>query len=328
MNRIIIVCFLILSLHAQDEYQLGKGVQVGSLPFYLGGYFSVDYRNLDGENRYRVDDLAILGYGSYEKLSYMLELEFKEFYVETHKNDMVEIKKDTNLHAERVYIDYNFNENYMLRVGKYNSSIGFWNLLPVNVLRETTSNPVSSNILFPKFTTGLNAAYSSYDSGEFKIDVMLQNNEDIDDEYNNYKIDNHYGFGISYEKDDFTLKFNSGYFHKTKDEIPNNLYYFLISSRYESEKFQILTEIGSQKSKDEFTTNFAGYIQGVYRFTEEHLGVVRVESYDDVSTNTNDNLAIFGYTYRPLYPIAIKTEYQFHSISKQNQFLFSFSVLF
>lgn len=328
MNKILIVCLLILSLHAQDEYQLGKGVQVGSLPFYLGGYFSVDYRNLDGENRYRVDDLAILGYGSYEKLSYMLELEFKEFYVETHKNDTVEIKKDSKLHAERVYIDYNFNENYMLRVGKYNSSIGFWNLLPVNVLRETTSNPVSSSILFPKFTTGISTAYSSYDRGEFKIDVMLQNNEDIDDEYNNYKIDKHYGFGISYEIDDFTLKFNSGYFHKTMDEIPDDLYYFLISSKYESEKFQILTEMGSQKSQDEFTTNFAGYIQGVYRFTEEHLGVVRVESYDDASTNTNDNLAIFGYTYRPLYPVAIKTEYQFHSISEENQFLFSFSVLF
>ncbi|MDQ1244698.1 MAG: hypothetical protein QG565_1038, partial [Campylobacterota bacterium] len=51
-------------------------------------------------------------------------------------------------------------------------------------------------------------------------------------------------------------------------------------------------------------------------------------SYDDNLNATDDDMLIFGYTYRPLYPIAIKSEYQFHSQSDQNQFLFSFSVLF
>jgi hypothetical protein len=316
-------------LHADEEYQLGKGVQVGSLPLYIGGYFSLDYKHTDDIDRYRVDDLAVLGYGDYEKFSYLAEFEFKEMYVETHENGVKDSTNNDKLYTERLYVDYNFNENYMLRVGKYNSPIGFWNLLPVNVLRETTSNPMSTSIIFPKFTTGLNSSYISYGDGELKVDVMLQHNNDISYEYNNYKIDEHYGFGVSYERDDYTLKLNGGFFHNLNSDITqDNLYYFLLSAKYESQRYQILSEIGSQKSKSDFTTDYALYVQGLYRFSEQHIGIVRVESYDDNLNATDDDMLIFGYTYRPLYPIAIKSEYQFHSQSSQNQFLFSFSVLF
>jgi hypothetical protein len=329
MRYLALVFIFLLSLQADEEYQLGKGVQVGSLPFYVGGYFSLDYKHTDDIDRYRIDDLAVLGYGNYEKFSYMAEFEFKEMYVETHKNGVKDSTNSDRLYTERLYIDYNLNENYMFRVGKYNSPIGFWNLLPVNVLRETTSNPMSTSIIFPKFTTGLGSSYMSYGDGELKADVMLQHNNDIDDEYNNYKIDEHYGFGISYERDDYTLKLNGGYFHNLNNFlVQDNLYYFLLSAKYESDKYQILSEVGSQKSKNDYTTDYALYIQGLYRFSEQHIGVIRVESYDDNLNATDDDMLIFGYTYRPLYPIAIKSEYQFHSQSNQNQFLFSFSVLF
>ncbi|MBU1657527.1 OprO/OprP family phosphate-selective porin [bacterium] len=329
MRKIIFILAMFLSLHAQNEYELGKGVQVASLPLFIGGYFSINYKNTDNEKKYKIDDLAILGYGSYEKFSYMAELEFKELYVENSDDDTTEISRDYRLYIERVYLDYHHDENYMLRIGKYNSPIGFWNLLPINVLRETTSSPLSLSILFPKFTTGVGATYTSYIENEFRIDVMLQNNEDIDDEYNNYKVDKHYGFGISYEKDAFSIKANAGYFHKIHDDsYADKLSYALLSAKYDSQKYQLLAELGSQKADNDFTTTYAGYLQGLYRFTEQHLGVMRVESYEDNAHAVDDNIAIIGYTYRPLYPIAIKTEYQFHSLREQNQFLFSFSVLF
>lgn len=329
MRYIALVFIFLLSLQADEEYQLGKGVQVGSLPLYIGGYFSLDYKHTNDIDRYRIDDLAILGYGDYEKFSYMAEFEFKEMYVETHQNGIKDSTNNDKLYTERLYIDYNLNENYMFRVGKYNSPIGFWNLLPVNVLRETTSNPVITSIIFPKFTTGLDTSYTSYEEGELKVDVMLQHNNDLDDEYNNYRIDKHYGFGISYKRDDYTLKLNGGYFHNLDTYIiQDNLYYLLLSAKYESDKYQILSEIGSQKSNNDYTTDYALYIQGLYRFSEQHIGVIRVESYDDNIDATDDDMLIFGYTYRPLYPIAIKSEYQFHSQNNQNQFLFSFSVLF
>lgn len=325
---------LVLSLFAEEYqedsgYHLGEGTQVGELPLYIGGYFSLDYRNKDTENRYRLDDIAILGYGNYEKISYMAEFEFKEFYTLTETNATYSTQQDRSLHTERLYVDYNFNENYMLRVGKYNSQVGFWNLLPINVLRDTSSNPISTDILFPKFTTGLYASYTSYNEGELKIDTMLQHNDDFDTSYNNYTLDEHYALGIGYVKDDAEIKVNVGMFDRY---LPNhntqNLYYVLASLKYETQSYKIMSEIGTQHSSDAFTTRYAGYLQGVYYFNEEHAGIVRLESYDDKQNQQKDDFAVFGYTYRPLYPVALKAEYQLHTLHEEDQFIFSFSVLF
>ncbi len=332
MRNIIIIFLLILSLYSDDEYQLGEGVQISSspLPLYVGGYFSIDYKSMDDTDRYRIDDLAFLAYGAHDNFSYVGEVEFKEFYVQSKTENETTIARDQHLYIERLYVDYNFEQNYLLRVGKFNSPIGYWNLLPINALRETTSSPVSTQIIFPKFTTGLSASHTSYSDNEIKIDLMLQNNSDVDDEYNNYKIDRHYGVGISYEKDDLTYKVNLGFFHKVIDHniYPDNLHYLLLSAKYEKDNYQILAELGTQRSYYKFTTNYAGYIQGLYHFTQKHIGAIRVESYDDAARDDKDHMAIFAYTYRPLYPVALKGEYQLHSSSEFNQFLFSFSVLF
>jgi hypothetical protein len=327
VRKIVLLLMFFISIYADGDYELGSGKQVGSLPLYVGGYFSLDYRNMANEKRYRADDIAILGYGSYDKLSYMAEFEYKEFYLETYVGDTKTIQKDTQLHSERVYLDYNFNENYVLRAGKYNSSIGFWNLLPINVLRQTTSNPISSNIVYPKFTTGTDISYTSYDEGELKINLTLQNNKDLDAKYNNYEINKHYGIGALYERDDYSVKINGGYFHRM-NVLDDKLYYFMLSAKYETEEYELLGEIGYQQSQDRVTTPYAGYIQGSYHFAPKHVGIIRFESYEDKINVKKDDIGVVGYTYRPSYPVAIKSEYQFHSISRENQFLFSVSVLF
>jgi hypothetical protein len=329
LYKIFLIVLLTLFLQAQDKYELGNGVQVGSLPFYLGGYISLDYRNMGNENRYRADDIALLGYGSYGKFSYLAEFEFAGFYVRTNKAGENTVQKDTRIHPERLYVDYNLNENYIFSLGRINSDIGFWNLLPINVLRQTSSSPIAPSILFPKYTTGITASYTNFSNAEIKTNVIIQNNNDLDDDINNYKVGKHYGAGITYAKDDYTIKFNSGYFHIENNILPENgLYYFLFSYKYDTEKYQFLGEIGSQESNNGSTIPYAGYIQGLYRFTQKHIGVLRVESYDDRQLQKSDDIGILGYTYRPSYPVAIKSEYQFHSLHQENLFLFSISVLF
>ena len=312
-----------------DSYHLGEGVQVASFPMYIGGYISTDYRNFNGENRYRLDDLALLSYGNYNKFSYMAELEYKGFYVLTENAGTYTTGQDRTLHTERLYVNYAFDENYNFRVGKYSTPAGFWNLLPINVLRDTTSIPQSTNLLFPKFTTGVLLSYKSYDDANFNVDVMLQNNADLDATYNNYNMDEHYGIGFGYEKNNLALKFNFGLFDGLfANNSSQNLYYYMASFKYETEKIELLGELGSQKIAHSYTTKYAGFLQGLYRFTQKHAGVLRLESYDNKKTATLEDIAIFAYSYRPLYPISIKAEYQFHSIHKNNQALVSFSVLF
>lgn len=329
MKYLVLFLLFAVTVFAEDEYTLGEGYQVGEMPIYLGGYFSVDYRKKDEEDRYRVDDIAFMSYGGNDTISYMVELEFKEFYVETHNDKYGNTtERDHQIYVERLYVDYNINDNYSLRTGKYNSPIGFWNLMPINVLRATTSSPVLTKIIFPNYTTGLDLSYTSFDEEEIKIDVILQDNTAIDDEYNNYDVDKHYALAFSYEKGNYTLKLNGGYFSKRDNyKSVNDFGYILLSEKYETDDFQILAEVGAQSSKNS-DHNYAGYLQGLYRFTEKHIGIIRLESYKDELADDNDNIAILGYTYRPLFPVALKTEYQQHSKNNENQFIFSLSVLF
>jgi len=334
LKSLVVILFIVMSLLAQEyeeekSYEIGEGFQVGELPLYIGGYFSLDYRFKDSQSRYRIDDLAFLAYGSYEKLSYMAEFEYKEFYTLSETDNEYTSEQDTTLHIERLYADYTFNENFMFRAGKYNSPVGFWNLLPINVLRDTTSSPISTEMIFPKFTTGIYASYTTYHEGEFKIDAILQHNDDFDEAYNNYVIDEHYAIGITYSLNEMDFKINVGTFDNYMPENTTRLlHYFLASFKYETEDYQVMSELGTQKSNGSFTTKYAGYLQGAYYLNEQNTAILRLESYDDNFSDVEDDIAIIGYTYRPLYPVAIKAEYQFHSLKKENQFLFSFSVLF
>ena len=325
---LLIFSIFVLPLQAQDKYILGEGYQPGAFPLYIGGYFSLDYKQIDEEKRFSVDDISFLSYGGNNTLSYLAELEFKELYVQTYNGDVKTTQRDHNLYIERLYIDYTLNDNYSLRAGKFNSAIGFWNLMPINVLRATTSSPEVTEVIFPKFTSGLDLSYSSFDENEIRVDLILQNNAPIDDEYNNYNIDQHYALGFSYEKDDYTLKLNGGYFSKRENHPHiDSFAYALISAKLEKENYQLLAEMGRQESKDSHS-NYATYVQGLYRFTAQHIGIIRLESYKDELENRDDTMAIFGYTYRPLYPVALKTEYQQHRNNSENQLIFSFSVLF
>lgn len=331
MQNIISVFFVLLltlNLYSEDGYQLGEGLKISDLPIYVGGYFSIDYQHKTNYDRYRIDDLAILSYGKKDKFSYMAELEFKELYVKIDDQNSSTTERNNKFHIERFYVDYTVNDNYYLRLGKYNSPIGYWNLMPINVLRETTSSPVLTYIIFPKFTTGMTLQYQSYNSETFNIEFLAQHNEDLDDEYNNYKVNEHYGFVLGYENDFIALKFNGGYFHLNGSQIERSRYYALLSSQIDRERYQLLCEIGTQYSNDHFSTPYALYLQGLYHFNDQNSGILRFESYRNKLENKDDKIVILGYTYRPLYPVAFKAEYQIHSEQESNKLLFSFSVLF
>ncbi|WP_428738323.1 outer membrane beta-barrel protein [Sulfurimonas sp.] len=360
MRYIILLLISLFVLHAEDNtYELGQGMQIEELPLYVGGYTSIQYKEDRQSETFSLDDVALMLYGGVGEFSYMTEVEYKDLYVKKSSEFEDVQNSDRNLYIERLYLDYTNGENYTLRVGKYNSPIGYWNMLPINVLRETTSNPKTTDILYPQFTTGVGVSYSSYQDAEIKYDLMLQSNRDLDDKYNSYEIDRHFGAGITYKKNDFSIKLNGGYFRQTEQKLQeSDRYYLLTGFKYEINKLSLMGEIGTQKSDTRYTTPYAFYLQTSYTITPKHSLNFRLEGYEDKimqssdaheeqyedeenedeedddnyndadSITKKDIIGVFGYTYRPSYPIAFKIEYQLHKESVDNQFLTSFSVLF
>ena len=327
---LITLLFHLLAYGEESYYHPGEGVQVGSMPLYIGGYFSLDYQQKEEHKEFKVDDLALLAYGDTGKFSYLAEIEASDAYVRTW-NSGSSSTTDRRFHAERLYLGYDFDDDNALKAGKYNSPIGFWNLTPINVLRDTTSSPVSTEILFPKYTSGLELSHHVYTISESSITLMLQQTRDIDaifnsdDVYNSFDTDRHYGVGLLHTNSAWSYQFNTGYFHTMDNETR---YYLLASICYESEAFKLLSEFGVQHDEEGFTVPYAGYVQGVYRLTPRHAGILRLETCKDDTSHTKDTFTVLGYTYRPIYPVALKAEYQLHSLHREDQFLVSFSVLF
>jgi len=332
LRRLFLSIILSCTFSFAGEYKLGQGVQISNLPLYVGGYFSFAYGyDVDENLRYaKLDDVSLMLYGEQGRLSYMFELEAEDMYTEVFGDESKDVQNDA-FHIERLYAAYGFDEHWTLYLGKKYSPVGFWNLEPINVLRDTTSNPMITEILFPRLTSGAEVHYEQNDDRELSMHFLVQMTKDIDiwlnehNVYNNMEIDRHIAAGASWYASEVAYSVESGYFRQVHGK---EAFYLLGACLYESGTSKFQAELGTQFDKDGATIPYAGYVQYVQRFGSSHAAIVRVESYRDDRNDEKDTFGVLGYTYRYRYPVALKGEYQWHSLHHEERFLFSFSVLF
>ena len=325
--RFIILFLLLFSQLFSEEYELGQGVNIPSTPIYIGGYTTLDYLHRSDEyNRFRLDELALLSYAHYKRFSFMTELLYKEPYVKEWGK--IERKKTTTpLTIERLYLEYRANDALTLRVGKFNTPIGYWSDEPINVLRDSASNPYLAYIIYPRYTTGLLLSYADEMSSNSSYTLLAQESDDLDDNYNNISVKRHYALGYEYNFDDaLHIKLNLGYFMTQKEE---QSYYGVVALKYDADKYKISSEFAMRQGEEKLSVPYSFYIQGLYNIKERHDLISRYETYKiDEGALREEQIAIFAYTYRPLYPIALKIEYQAHSYKNENQLHMALSVMF
>lgn len=312
-----------------EGYRLGEGVQLGETPVYLGGYFSLDYwHNLKGTSELQLEGASIMLYGGKEAWSFMVETEFSDVYRRRFGFNS-ETTSDLTPHAERVYVRYEPSEHFQATVGKFNTPVGYWNLMPINVLRDTTSSPRIVSLIFPRFTTGVDLSVSE---GVFSFNVLGQATPDLDtafnddEPYNNFDIEKQVGLGVRTNLSLWSFGVNAGGYEERIEE--EKWGYLYASAEYRTEKTHVMAETGYRRNEKNIRSNFGAYIQGTRLIVPRHYAVARLEYTTEFVERSEDSIAVFGYTYRPLYPIAFKGEYQFHSRENEDQLIVSFSMLF
>ena len=323
---LFVFCFAFLRA---DEYKLGHGLKLND-KLSIGGYFSVDYETGDQKDQFRLDDVAILAYGSLSSnFSYLTEFEAAPFYVENYTTGTS--TTNTEFHYERVYIDYIYSEMFNIRLGKQITPIGYWNLEPINVLRDTSSNPHYSNKMFPKLLTGIDLYGYLDDDNVLKYHIFMQKNKDLDEEYINIQNEHFFGFSLEHEfSSEFSFGGALGNYITTIDD--KDIKFVQLDAKYDNYPFLIQSELAyndiNNKTLDKKNYQFAGYTQSVYNFNMQHALISRYEYFDDNEADKVNHIGVFGYSYRPLYSISVKTEYQWNSESELSKSLISFSVLF
>jgi len=339
VKRIIFLSIVgVLSLFGDEGgYQLGHGYRVGSLPLYVGGYVSLelDY-DVGRKSKVELEELALMVYGEEGRFSYLFEIEGEDLYTKIYGDDTPIIHKQ--LYLERFYLAYAVSEQSSLRIGKFHSPIGFWNKNPINVLRDTSSNPSITQKLFPKLTSGVELEYKPLGSYPLQMNFFAQNTRDLDslyvgDIYNNFDAKRHYGVGVGVEYGGVKYQLGGGTFELTNGD---GYTYGLVGLSYEVQKERFQAELGTQYRGDSLlgtqyrgdshTLPYIGYLQWVHSFDSQHQSIVRLEGYEEMGEE--ETAIVVGYTYRPSYPIALKWEYQWHAAKNEGEIILSASILF
>lgn len=319
----MMIAILFSSAAYADEYTFGDGWQVGDSPVTLGGYVSSNYV-IEKENSYfKIDDIAFLAYGEFDRFDFLAEFEIVDLYKKQTSGSSHESRGE--LHIERLYGDYFFTENRRLRVGKFNSDIGFWNQMPINVLRDTTSSPRLTYDFFPKLTTGTNYEIRPRQGDISRISVTLQHNNDIDKNYNNFELDRHYSVALDLKKSEILWRLAGGNFRYADTR---EVFYLLGGLKLERQQWGGLIESVLRHDGSNHENSYDLYAQGVWHCKPKHDAILRAEVEKIPLSEDRDTSMMVGYTYRPLENVALKAEYEAHEESLLNRWLFSFSVLF
>jgi hypothetical protein len=315
-----------LWVYAAEGYTLGHGYRLYDM-LTLGAYFSTEYEATRDEQQFKVEDLAILGYGNLtSSLSYLAELEATDVYVRNFTEDTE--RTGTTFHVERAYADYKFSDAMQVRAGKMITPIGEWNLEPINVLRDTTSNPLYATEMFPRFLSGLSLYGFVPQADGLQYHLFIQKNRDIDEDYINIRNEHFFGISGSYELD-MERSFGASVGEFVTEPHEEKFRFIQLNAKYDAYPYKVTAEgmvRHRENSGGQNAYSSAAYLQGVYRLETVHSFVARYEYFDD--TLYDDNILIVGYGYRPLYPVSFKAEYQWHEQSSEDKFLASFSVLF
>ena len=322
MRYILLSIILIISLFA-EEYELGNGYKIND-KLHIGGYISTEYSGGKNLNTFTVDDAALLLYGRLmPKMTYFAELELNLLYV--HDFNTQTSKNTLNAHAELFYLDYVFSDKYKVRIGKQTTPIGYWNYEPINVLRDTASNPLYSFQAFPKSFTGIDMYGYITESSNLMYHLFTQVTQDLKNESAYVKSDYFYGASMAY---DMNENFSAGatiarYKNKNNKHVVN-MYQANVKHMYNN--FEIQAEVAYNDISNLGKYDLYTYVQGKYSISTYNALITRYE-YMDGTINTK-KIALIGYSYRPTPGISLKSEYQKYLISDDEKILMSLSILF
>lgn len=139
----------------QPRYQAGRGLHFGDSGLVLGGYTSIDLSRDEGRPAEVVlDDLSLfVMLQGFERFSFFSELEFEDL-IRVDSDGRAGSPED-RFEIERLYGVFSFSDQLEVRVGKFLTPVGRWNVIHAQPLVWTTSRPLVTEVPFDENTTGV-----------------------------------------------------------------------------------------------------------------------------------------------------------------------------
>ncbi len=328
-------------------YQLGQGLLFPDLGLDLGGYLSLQYENLrDRSPTYSVHDLSLFLDGHLSaRWSLLAEVEMVDPLQVTEEGG---VSHDPQFDIERMYVDYRISPAMTLRLGKFLTPVGSWNLIHADPLVWTVSRPITATAAFARHATGAmlygsvaafghDLDYWAFVDDTARLDPLKRNEKAFDipgaafDANNSF--DNAFGGRLLYHFIDDRLSLGASYVHFGTHHPSQDKDLFGLDFSW-STRYAELSGEGIIRYRQGWsqTDERGGFVQAVVPLPAHFYLVGRHERYSaTILGSTPTTLNTFGLTYRPRPPLSLKLEYRCGSnndLVAPNGWLGSIAVLF
>ncbi|MEE9396739.1 MAG: hypothetical protein V3V31_06965 [Methylococcales bacterium] len=319
---------------ANKPYRLGRGYTFNALNLTIGGYLSIDYELFENQTgRAKLDDLSLfLAWKPSRRLRFFSELELEDTF--TLEGSSFH-NHGSHFSVERLYADVLLNGQTTLRIGKFLTPVGRWNVIHASPLVWTTERPlVTSTVAFPAHASGL-MLRGTVEVDEYDLDyeVYLDDTKDLDPKVDREAtfqnaVGGHLNLNLSEQ-----LQLGASYVNfRARDHLASERFNlvgvdFLWTKNRIELSGELIYRLGGKHDNDEKGL----YAQAVIPVWKQIYSVTRYEYYDQGDAENELHLGIAGLAYRPSPPVVFKLEYRFGHHNQNlapSGLLASFAVLF
>ncbi len=136
------------------EYVAGRGLKLGRTRFTIGGFTTLEIDREEGQpGVFELDGINFLVL--WEPLDFFrgfAEIELGKLFTMETNSDHVE--SDPEVEIERLFADLSRSDALNLRVGKFQTPVGRWNLVPAEPFVWTATEPIQVETAFDEHQTG------------------------------------------------------------------------------------------------------------------------------------------------------------------------------
>jgi hypothetical protein len=220
--------------------------------------------------------------------------------------------RDHGVELERLYADVYLTEAVTLRLGKFLTPVGRWNLIHADPLVWTTSRPLITSQPFAPDTTGGMLYGSIHPLGkDLDYSVYLEVTDDLDPDQREGPFSEAVGLHLATPLGPTELGFSYANFQREQEskERENLLGLDFLWVRQQLELTgEFLYRVGTRgPDKDEWGL----FVQGTIPLSARLFAIGRYEFFAPKGPFPGVHLWLAGLAFRPLSPLILRTEYSF-----------------
>ncbi len=295
------------------EYRAGRGLHFGRTGLNVGGFTTVEYEDERGES----GELALDGVNF---LVLLQPVDFVRGFLELEIDDIFtldtgdgSIDHDPDVVVERVFGELTLDDSLTARLGKFQTPVGRWNLVPAEPFTWTAFEPVVVETAFDEHTTG-GALYGTLypEVGSLRYWVYGQFFDSLDASEDPDPLDRSVGGRLQYDRPLGGWSLGTSFLGSELDDDWSFL--GAVDAEAQFGTLLLTSEFTIQEGDIPERDLWSLYLQGVWEFLPKYLPRVyltaRYEHFDRPGDSEDANLGDFGITWIPRPYIRLKANYR------------------